>query len=137
MTALSANKGRESRNLGAIMRYKMKASVTIYAGSIVMLNSDGLALVAAASASNQGCVGVATEKVTSAASGDYYIHVQEGDYKFAATSIADTDIGIIAYAVDDNTIDETDTGNLPKAGYLTEVESSTLGWVRMDLACTR
>ena len=134
MAALEANRATSSKDLGAIRRWKMKASTTVYAGSLVMLDSNGLALPAAASASNQGCQGCATEKVTSAASGDYYVKAQEGVFLFDATSIADTSLALKTYASDDHTVDETQGSNEPVAGKLVEVVSSTSGWIIMGLA---
>jgi hypothetical protein len=134
MAALSANRATASKNLGAIRRWKMKASTTVYAGSMVMLDSNGLANPAAASASNQGCQGCATEKVASAASGTYWVKAQEGTFLFDATSIADTSASLVMYASDDQTFDETQGANEPVAGYLHEVVSSTSGWLVMGMA---
>lgn len=137
MTALAAARMTEMRNPGAIIAYVMKASTTIYAGGLVMLDSNGLALPAVASASNHGIVGVATETVTSAASGTYYIHVQEGEFKMNATSIAQSAVGSKMYSPDDNTVDETQGSNEPIAGILIEYISSTSGWVRVSLNLAR
>lgn len=127
--ALSAARATQSRALGTIHRKLMKASTTIYAGSLVMLDSNGLALPAAASASNKGVVGVATETVTSAASGSYYVHVQEGIFLFDATSIAQGNENSLMYASADNTFDETQGVNEPVAGRLVEYVSATSGWI--------
>jgi hypothetical protein len=136
MAAATAIRPTASRNLGNKRAYLMKASTTIYAGTLVMVNSSGTAEPAAASASNKGVVGVATESKTSAASGSYWITVQEGEFKFGATSIAQSDVGDLMYAVDDQTIDETDPTNTPKAGYLTEYISATEGWVKVERDAT-
>ena len=137
MTALAAARLTKSRRLGSKVEYPMAASTQIWAGGMVMLNSAGLATPAAAAASNQGVVGVATESVLSAASGTYYCVVQEGDFQFAGTTLAQTDVGNLAYAEDDQTIDETQGANEPVAGVLVEVESATVGWVRVGLIASK
>ena len=129
MTALSAAKVLESKHTGDIKAFLMKASTTIYAGGLVMINSSGTAEPAAASAGNFGVVGVATETVTSAASGSYYIEVQEGLYKLTATTVAQTDVGEYAWAADDATVDDVAAVNLPIAGVFVEYVSASLAWV--------
>lgn len=116
-----------------IQRYLMKASTTIYKGGIVMLDSDGLALQAIAEASNQGCPGLARETVTSGASVEAFVHVEEGEFLLKAVSVADTSVGLPAYALDDQTVDETQLSNQARAGIISEVVSSTKCWVRMGL----
>lgn len=132
MTALAADAARDSRNLGAKRQYLMAASTTIYKGSLVMINSSGLAVPASAENGNNGCVGVATEQVTSAASGSYYIEVQTGEFLFAATSITQAMVNDLVYADDDNTVDETATQYDPTAGIITQFVSTTSAWVLVD-----
>ena len=133
MAALTDTRTTRGKNLGTIQSYKMAASTTVFAGGIVMINSVGLATPATASASNQGCVGVACGTVTSLASGDSFVRVQEGTFLLAGTSLADTSIGLQVFASDDETVDETQGVNEPVAGKLAKVESATSGWVRMGL----
>jgi Uncharacterized conserved protein (DUF2190) len=136
MSAATAKRATDSRNLGNTHVYLMKASTTIYAGTMVMLDSNGLAVPAGASASNKGVVGVALESVTSAASGSYYVTVQEGEFKFAGDTLAQGSVGGLVYADDDQTIDETQASNCPKAGILEEVVSASEGWVRIARSAT-
>lgn len=109
----------------------VKTSAAISAGDLVMLNSSGEALTAAASASNQGCVGVCT---TAAAAADSEVIVECGEFLLDATSIAQTSVGLKVYASDGDTIDETQGMNEPVAGILKEVVSATQGWVLVDYA---
>lgn len=132
MTALAADAARDSRNLSSKRQYPMAASTVIYRGALVMINSSGLAVPAAAAAGNLGVVGVATEAVTSAASGSYYIEIQTGEFKFAGDSLGQDDVNKLVYADDDNTIDETQATNAPKAGILVEYVSATEGWALID-----
>lgn len=137
MTAATANRITDSKATGPVRRVLGANSQTIYAGTMVALNVSGLGIAAATSDSNQGCVGVATEKFVTGTGGTTYIKYREGTYKFAAVSISQTDIGELCYAHDDQTIDESDTTNMPIAGVLVEVESSVLGWVAMDIQTAR
>lgn len=134
--AASAKRATDSRNLGLTHPYLMKASTQIWAGAMVMLDSNGLAVPAGASASNKGVVGVALESVLSAASGSYFVTVQEGEFKFAGDTLAQGSVGSLVYADDDITIDETQASNCPKAGILEEVVSASEGWVRIQRAHT-
>ena len=134
MTALSANYARPSRNLGAKRPYPVNAASVIYAGALVMIDADGFARPAAALASNGGCVGVATEKVTGgAADGDKWVEVQEGEFLFAGDTLAQTAlVAGIVYADDDNTVDETQATNCPKAGIVTQYNSASEAWVAVS-----
>jgi hypothetical protein len=131
-TALSADRYTTSKNAGSFKRYLMKASTTIYKGSMVMINSSGTAEPAAAQASNQGVVGVATKQVTSGASGSYYVVCAEGWYKFAGTTLGQDDVGITVYAEDDQTVDETVGTNEPVAGLLIEYISASEAWIHIS-----
>ena len=134
MAALSAARGTKSRSLGRKVSYLLKASTQVYSGGLIMIDSNGVALPAAASASNNGVVGVATESVLSTASGGERITVQEGIFLFAATSITQGNVGEKMYSPDDQTIDETQGSNEPLTGVLVEFVSSTSGWVDIGLA---
>lgn len=133
MAALTENRITKGSFLGPIRRYKMAVSTTLFSHSIVMLNASGLVVPASAIANNQGCVGMANEKIISPASGATFILVQEGTFLWAASTIADTSVGLTVYAEDDQTIDETQDANQPVAGRLYAVESASSAWVKMEL----
>lgn len=135
MTALSAARMTQSRNLGDTLTYKL-AAVKVYAGGICMLDSAGYARPAAASVSNNGCVGVFAETADNSggAAGALRALVQEGEFLFTGTTLVQTVVGDPVYAEDDQTIDETQTGNEPLAGFCTELVSSTKAWVKMGVA---
>jgi len=127
--AASADRFCDKKNVFGLREFLMTASTTIYAGTMVMVDTTtGLALPAADTASCK-VVGVATKQVTSAASGSYYIEVEYGEFKMAASSIAQGAVGDLMYVVDDQTVDETTPANSVKAGILTEYVSATVGWV--------
>lgn len=135
MAALSDARTTESRNLGKIVEYPVVASDIIYAGGIVMIDSAGYANPAAASVTNRGCVGVAVDTVdnSAGAAGAVNVKVQEGEFKFAATTAAQTIVGSLVYAEDDQTVDETQGTNEPRAGIATEFVSASVIWVRMGI----
>lgn len=130
MTALAAARYTKSKNLGSIKRYPVGVDI-IYAGGMVMLNSAGYAMPAAAAATNAGVVGVATETVDNSggSAGDEFVKVQEGWFLFAGTTLGQTTVGLPVYAEDDQTVDETQGANEPVAGILIEYVSASLGWV--------
>ena len=133
MTALSAVAYPKSRNLGLQRTYLMTASKTIYGGGLVMIVAAGTAEAAAAAANNQGVVGVAIKTYTSAASGAYYVTVQEGEFLLAATTAAQTIVSAKVYAEDDQTVDETQDSDEPLAGLCTEYVSASAVWVDISL----
>ena len=133
MAALSAARGTKSRSLGTKVSYLMKASSTVYAGGLVMINAAGTAEAATADASNQGCVGVATASVTSTASGAERVVVQEGIFLMDATTAAQTVVGAKVYGEDDQTVDETQATNEPVAGIAVEFVDASSVWVAVSL----
>jgi hypothetical protein len=130
MVALAVSAQRPSRKLGVFHTIPVNAASVIYAGSLVMVDADGFARPAAALASNQGCLGVATASVTGgAADGDTSVVVQEGEYLFTATSAAQTNLNELFYASTDNDVDETQGANEPVAGRLVQYVSATSVWL--------
>ena len=133
MAALSAARMTKSRSPGRLVAYKVTSGETVYAGGLVMISSAGTAQAAAASASNQGCVGVATATVTGSAAGETVV-VQEGIFLFDGDSLAQTAVGAKVYADDDQTVDETQATNCPVAGICVEFVSASSAWVDVSLA---
>ena len=133
MAALSAARMTKSRSPGRLVAYKVTSGETVHAGGLVMISSAGTAQAAAASASNQGCVGVATATVTGSAAGETVV-VQEGIFLFDGDSLAQTAVGAKVYADDDQTVDETQATNCPVAGICVEFVSASSAWVDVSLA---
>ena len=133
MTALTADKPRRSIGEVTPVKWKMAASTTIYKGSLVMINSSGLAVPAAIAASNKGVVGVALEYRKSEASGTYEIEVGEGLWEVTGTGLAEADIQSKVYAIDDDVvgIDGDTATNAAFAGILKRFDSATSGWVEI------
>ncbi len=133
MAALSAQRLTKSRSPGRLVAYQMGASTQIHAGGLIMLNSAGLAVPAAASASNNGCCGVATASILSTSAGESVV-VQEGIFLMTGTSLAQSCVGAKAYASSDQDVDETQGTNQPVAGVFVEFVSATSAWVDVSLA---
>lgn len=129
MAAITAAVDRPKKGIGKVRRFQMTASTAIVKGALVSLDATtGLAKNAVSGAVDP-VVGVATENVTSAASGTYYIQVEfDCEFRFAASSIAAASLGAPMLVVDNNTVDETSAGSAV-VGQLVELVSSTLGWV--------
>lgn len=131
-TALSAMRTTKSRNLLLVRQYLMKASTTIYSGGMVMLNTSGTLEPAAASATAKKVVGIALATKTSAASGNYYVEVQEGSFLLEGTTLSQSDVGSFVYAEDDQTVDNATGSNEIVAGVLVQYVSASSGWVYLS-----
>lgn len=136
MVALAANAQRPSRRLGVQRSYPVLANVRIYAGSLVMITAAGWATIPAADAGNAGCVGVAIAEANNVggANGAIRVVVQEGEFLMTGDTLAQTIQGKVCYADDDNTVDETQGANFPRAGLVAEFVSATSAWVMVSLA---
>ena len=100
---------------GPSARYKLKASTTIYAGSMVMLDADGLA-VSATKAANHVPVGRAEHAAKSGASDDVYVECRQGVFRWkngaaAANAIRAQEIGDKVYVEDDETVRRDQNSN--------------------------
>ncbi len=123
---------------GLIGTYKVAANTKIYQGAMVFVrNTDGYAYNARAGQSSTDIfVGVAVETVdnTGGAAGAKTIRVwKAGEFTFAGSSLAQTNVGAAVYAVDENTITTTASTNV-LVGYITEVISATRARVRITNA---
>lgn len=107
MTALSADKKRIVRNVGAMKTATvlLADSQTVYEGSMIMRNSSGDPIVGADTGS---CVfmGVASKAVTSAGSNTTkFVDIEYGHEEFfALSSVTKASIGVNVSIVDDATI---------------------------------
>jgi hypothetical protein len=133
--ALSADRNTSYRE-GVECEYPVKAATQIYAGSLVMLGSDGYAIPGADTASAK-FVGVALENVLGGATdGAKSIRVRrKGVFEFAATSITQAMVGDIMYIADDQTFDDAagPTNDIP-CGRLVKYVSATKGWIDIGAA---
>lgn len=135
----AATAARDSqRKAGDIVSYKMPAStsVTIYKGTMVNVYvADGYAYPGRNGTSTDKFVGVATETVSgNGTAGSARVKVfKTGTFLFAASGMAQTDVGKAAYISDDQTITLTST-SAQLCGYIEEVLSATLVRVRITPA---
>lgn len=137
--ALSANREASMRPVGKAS-YPVAATTTIYQGDAVMLSS-GYAVPGADTASAI-FVGVAAAKVdnSAGAAGDLNVEVyDEGNFPFVASSAAvATWLGQMVYLNDDASVALAGTtSNDVLCGKVTEVESASRVWVRIDAGGTK
>lgn len=143
MTALSANRHTPMllSPAPAPRRGAVAASMTIFAGAMVMRNASGY-VVAASTATGLVGAGRAEAYVdnSAGADGDAFVDVAEGIFRYANSAAADeitiADIGQACYAVDDQTVAKTDgTATRSPAGTVFDVDEWGV-WVRFDPALT-
>lgn len=113
--------------------YPVAASTTIYKGSIVCVNTAGLA-VPAADAAGYHVVGIAyAQAVCGATAGAVSVIVESGIYaRLAATAITQAMVGTMMFVVDDQTVDDATGTNGVRVGKLVEYISATEGWVHIQ-----
>lgn len=135
MAALSADRKVKGRDIGRAVPAKVKASTTVYGGSLVArLTSTGLIQPGADTASTT-FAGVLREHKTGNASGTTACEVwQEGDFEFGFSGTAtEADCGKLVYLVDDQTVAlAATTTNDIACGYITEYVSASKVMVRID-----
>jgi hypothetical protein len=129
--ALTADRNTQLKLESSVLAYPVKASTTVYKGSLVCVNTSGYALPCADTASYL-TVGIAEEKADNAAgaAADINVSVRAGVVALLnATSITQAMVGSRMYVVDDNTVDDSAGSNGISAGILQRYVSSTSGWV--------
>ena len=103
--ALTADRITKYKNPGRIINGVLKASETIYQGSLVAIDGTTGKLESATAAANKIIGGVAKDQAVAAATGttrlDYW---SEGEFLFTKTTAAITDVGKIAMVIDDQTV---------------------------------
>lgn len=136
MTALTKDRATPAQ-LGDIQAYPVKASTTIYGGSIVCLDATGQA-VPGSTATGLTCVGRAERRADNSdgANGDIDVEARAGVFRFvnqtgASNLIAAAQIGDDAYITDDQTVSKASTGR-SKAGKIVQVDDQGV-WVRLGL----
>lgn len=105
MAALTEDR-RLEKYAGDELSYKVAGSTTIYANSLVCLNTSGYA-VPAADTANFKFLGVASENVDNGAGsdGDKNVRVwRKGVFELASSSMAITNIGDAVFVLDDQTV---------------------------------
>ncbi len=133
MTALQAPRDTPAYDpLSSLRSYPVDALAVIYEGGIVCLDATGYA-VPGATATTLITVGRALASVTGgAADGDVSVPVSVGIFRYVnGSSIAQVDVGGLAYVVDDQTV-STNASGKSIAGPIEAVDSQGV-WVNMGL----
>lgn len=135
MTALA--KDRDTPRIeGQYDDLPVKGATLIYAGSLVCADANGRAVPGSASAALTARGRAECRADNSAgADGDITVRVRKGVYRFANSAagdaIAATDVGGIAFVVDDQTVAKTiGAGNRSIAGEIEAIDASGV-WVRV------
>ena len=129
--ALTDNRDTPARS-GSVIQLTVKDAVTIFAGSMVAVDTNGEALPAADTA-NLKVVGRAEQKVDNTDDGKT-VNVRRGIFQYAnGDSVDDSDIGSLAYASDDQTVTQGTNVNSVVAGRIVDVDSGGV-WVDTRLA---
>jgi hypothetical protein len=117
---------------GVEVEFPVAAATKIFAGSLVCVNAEGLA-VPAADTSGYTFVGVAQEQVdnNSGSAGDKVVRVRRtGVFEFDAANLAQAMVGQPMFAVDDQTFaDAAGATNDVKVGVLVKYVSVSKGWI--------
>ncbi|WFE92298.1 hypothetical protein K1718_13315 [Roseibium porphyridii] len=133
MTALAVDRRTPERS-GDRREFSVKASTLIYAGALVAIGADDLAVPMSTATTLQG-VGRAEGRVdnSTGADGDLTVSVGSGIYRYANSAAADeitaADIGENCYGVDDQTVALTNgTNTRSVAGKIYDVDAHGV-WV--------
>jgi len=111
----------------------VQAGTTVYANTFVLYDTTSGYIVNATAVANRRFLGVVKATVTAPTidtAVDVYI---DGEWDFAATSIAATSHGAPMYVVDNETFDETQAQSIC-CGVLRQWVSNTRGWVDISVA---
>jgi hypothetical protein len=140
MTALTQDRQTPQR-VGDIFQGGMAASVTIYAGAIVMRNASGYLTKGQAATALVG-VGRAEERaINGTSAGGTSITYRKGCFRFGNSTSTDlitiADIGKPCFVVDDQTVAKTD-GSAARsiAGFVADVDANGV-WVDFDETAVR
>lgn len=101
--ALAADRTIETVNPTEIVAVLAGAADTIYEGSIVKIETDGYCEVADGAALSVN-FGIAKQQVVCAGSHAEYVEVEQGRFWLPHVGAAQTDVGTLVWAVDDETI---------------------------------
>jgi hypothetical protein len=130
--ALTANVDVQ-RKEGEIEQHKM-AVQKIYQGALVKQNAAGF-LANCLAESGAVFAGIAVEGADNSggSAGDLKIRCyKKGSALLTGSGFAQTDVGQVVYATDENTITKTNANDKQKVGVISEYVSSTQVWVKFD-----
>ncbi len=137
MTALTAGRNTPYRT-GERLVLPVAANTLLYVGALAALDASGNVTPGATAAGLKGIGRVEVEADNSAgAAGDIHAVIRPGIYRWensaAADEITATEVGLVCYLVDDQTVAKTDSGGTRSpAGIVFEVDSAGV-WVASGL----
>ncbi len=134
MTALTAAYDAKRKD-GKLILYSVAASTKIYKGALVAVTTGTGYAAPAGDVSGTAFVGVAYETCDNSggAAGARSVRVQKtGEYVYAKSGAALTDIGKTALAVDDNTVATAATTNNLAVGVAVGMTDSSHLVIRID-----
>lgn len=134
MTALSDNY-EAKRQDGDIIEVPVLAAAVIYKGALVVDKGTGYAS-AGVDGSGNILLGVAVEKADNSASGasdgDVKVRVNKtGVFQYTKPTAVQTDLGVLMYIRDDQTVDTAVTNSV-SAGYCVDIVDSSTIKLRID-----
>jgi hypothetical protein len=153
MAALTSSRNTpEMSDFGRMQNYPVEANTTVYLGSMVALNANGNAVPATSAAGlrivgraerlyqgmpGQDAVNTASAKIPGSnqpagAAGAISVICARGIFLYAVNdaSIAQPQVGMLCFAVDDNSVSLSDgTGTRSVAGTIVNLDSSGQVWV--------
>lgn len=140
MTALTSDRNTPTA-IGEARQGAVASAQKIFAGALVMRNATGY-LVKGVTSLNLIGVGRADDQVDNSggADGDLSLAYRPGLFRFTndgTDTVTIADIGTVCYAVDDQTVANTDgTGTRSKAGIVEMLDTQGV-WVSFNEAVTR
>jgi len=122
--------------LGEYADHPVVADTVIYEGALVTIDADGFATnLVGADAATTFLAGIAFRGVSNAggASGAKMVKVRRGQryYEVALSSAAQTDVGAVLYATDENTFTLTSTG-AKAIGHVAQLAGTNKVIVRLE-----
>ena len=135
--ALSADRTVPHKEPASLQSAPVAASTTIYKGSLCTYDTDGYVVVAPATpAATDIFAGIASEGVDNSSGSDGDLNVElfiSGRHLLPCTAVAQTDIGTLCYAADDEDVTpagQTPTTNEAKVGTVLYADvTNTKAWV--------
>ena len=138
--ALSAGRNTPMRQPG-IRSALMAASVTAFAGALLMRNAAGYVTKGATATGSVGVGRCESEVINAGSAGDERVDFREGTFLFKNSSSTDAitvaEIGDVCWIVDDETVAKTSGTNTRSiAGFVADVDAQGV-WVRFDEVLAR
>src|SRR5690349_10426958 len=113
------------------VKLTMPQNTTLYHGTMVMRDSNGMAVPAGAAAGNKGVAGLVDGTHTTGANETKDVIAVEGVHLLNADNITKANEGDVCYAVDNDTVSTSAGTNRARAGRIVRFETQTSCYVRL------